>query len=69
LAALVWSAWAGTRFFYTMAKTDNNAALEQCWPSCSEGRLDRVRNLYLASHISLGVGVALSAPPHFFTFN
>jgi len=58
----------GYALFYTMAKTDNNAALEQCWPSCSEGRLDRVRNLYLTSHISLGAGMAAIGTATFLYF-
>jgi hypothetical protein len=48
----------GYALLYSMAKSENNALLDQCWPTCSEGRLDRVRNLYLAADISLGVGVA-----------
>jgi hypothetical protein len=58
----------GYALFYTMAKTENNAMLEQCWPSCSEGRLDRVRNLYLASHISLGAGMAAIGTATFLYF-
>jgi hypothetical protein len=48
----------GYALLYSMAKSENNALMDQCWPTCSEGRLDRVRNLYLAADVSLGVGVA-----------
>jgi hypothetical protein len=58
----------GYALLYTMAKTDNNSLLEQCWPSCSAARLDRVRNLYLASNVSLGVGVAAMGTATFLFF-
>jgi hypothetical protein len=48
----------GYGLFYGLAKSENNAVLTQCWPSCAESRLDRIRNLYLAADVSLGVGVA-----------
>jgi hypothetical protein len=48
----------GYALLYTMAKSENAALISQCWPTCSEDRLDRVRNLYLAADVSLGVGVA-----------
>jgi hypothetical protein len=48
----------GYALLYAMAKSENNALLDQCWPTCSDGRLNRVRNLYLGADISLGVGVA-----------
>jgi hypothetical protein len=48
----------GYALLYSMAKSENAALISQCWPTCSEDRLDRVRNLYLAADVSLGVGVA-----------
>ena len=48
----------GYTLLYTIAKSENNTLMSQCWPTCSENRLDRVRNLYLAADVSLGVGVA-----------
>jgi hypothetical protein len=48
----------GYALLYSMAKSENNALIDQCWPTCSEERLNRVRNLYLGADISLGVGVA-----------
>jgi hypothetical protein len=48
----------GYGLFYGLAKKENNAVLTQCWPTCAESRLDRIRNLYLAADVSLGVGIA-----------
>jgi hypothetical protein len=41
-----------------VAQSNNDALVARCPPSCSRPSLDHVSNLRLASHISLGVGVA-----------
>jgi hypothetical protein len=48
----------GYALLYGIAKSSNNSLIQECWPTCSESRLNRVRNTYLAADISLGVGVA-----------
>jgi hypothetical protein len=58
----------GYALLYSMAKSENNALIEQCWPTCSEGRLDRVRHLYLAADISLGVGIAAAGTATYLFF-
>jgi len=59
---------AGYGLLYAMAKADNKNLLTECWPSCSEKALDRVRNTFLASDISLGVGIAALGAATFLYF-
>jgi hypothetical protein len=48
---------AGFGILYALARNENKT-LGECWPNCSETKLDGIRRLYLAADISLGVGVA-----------
>jgi hypothetical protein len=59
---------AGFGLLYTLARAEN-MTLPQCWPTCSEAKLDQVRRLYLAADVSLGVGVvALGTAAAWFYF-
>lgn len=35
--------------------------LQECWPRCDGARVQRVRNVYWAANVSLGVGIAAAA--------
>jgi len=48
----------GYAVLYAIAKSQNSALISDCWPTCSEDRIDHVRTMYLAADVSLGVGIA-----------
>jgi hypothetical protein len=48
----------GTYGLLTVWGRKDNDALSSCAPDCSPASLNRVKNLYLAADISLGVGIA-----------